>query len=284
MAKNNWGRWGDADERGTANLLTPAVVVAAAGLVRKGHVYPLAVPLEKEAPNWGPRPKPILATSWHDRDGRGGAEDLLVVNTHSATHLDALAHIWADSQMYNGYPVREHVSSNGATRNGIENAGGIVGRGVLLDLANHFGVEYLEGGFLIQPRDLEACAAAQGTPVRPGDIVLARTGWYRLFPVDRARFDREKPGLANASVEWLIERDVCGLGVDTSALSSLPPEPGVDTVINHVRFLRDHGGYLFEYLDLEALARDGAREFLFAAAPLPIRGGMGSPINPLAIT
>jgi hypothetical protein len=127
----NWGRWGAGDERGTLNLLTPDVVSYAAGLVKQGKVYSLAMPLAVDGPQWPTRHRTWKVTT-HSvyPNGRGSADDVVTMHSHSGTHMDALCHVWYDGQLYNGYPAPQHVTSAGATRNSIDHVSSIVGRGV----------------------------------------------------------------------------------------------------------------------------------------------------------
>jgi kynurenine formamidase len=60
-------------------------------------------------------------------------------------------------------------------------AKGIVGRGVLLDIARLRGVDWMQAGEVITPDDLDAAVAAQHVEVRSGDIVFFRTGWRSKF-------------------------------------------------------------------------------------------------------
>jgi hypothetical protein len=103
---SNWGRWGERDERGTLNLLTPEQVRSAAGVVKTGRVYSLGLDLSPEAPR-----TPTRNALWHrasktERPGpaMSSADDLSLMHTHTATHLDALCHVWVDGQLYNGHP------------------------------------------------------------------------------------------------------------------------------------------------------------------------------------
>jgi kynurenine formamidase len=283
-APSNWGRWGADDQRGTLNLLGPDEVVRAAAVVKRGKVYSLGLDLSPEAPR-----TPTRNALWHratktERPGpaMSAADDLILMHTHTATHLDALCHIWLDGQLYNGFPSAE-VGYDGARRNGVHNVQSLVARGVLLDVAGHRGVDHLEPGELIGAAELDAVARAQGVEVRAGDVVLIRTGWIRVMATDRARFDRfEEPGPGRDAVAWFHEHGLVGLGADNAAVEVLPPEDGVQMAL-HVGIIRDLGGYLIEYLNLEELAADRAYEFLFALAPLRLVGGIGSPVNPLAI-
>ncbi len=157
--------------------------------------------------------------------------------------------------MYNGYDATEHVTSQAVTRNAITNMGAIVGRGVLLDMARHHGVEHLEIGHVITPDDLDACARAQDVALARGDICLVRTGWYRIFESDRALFDEGEPGLSYRCADWFHRLELVALGSDNCAVDVLPGEPGVRPYGLHPRIINQQGGYLIEYLDLEELAR-----------------------------
>jgi len=281
----NWNRWGADDERGTLNILTDDLVRQAAAVVTKGKVYSLGLDLSPDAPR-----TPTRNAVWHratktERPGpaMSSADDLVLMHTHTATHLDALCHVWLDGQLYNGYPSAE-IAFDGAPRNGVHNVRSIVARGLLLDVAGHRGVDHLEPGDLVTAAELDAVAKAQGVEPRPGDVVLIRTGWIRVMASDRARFDRfEEPGPGRDAVAWFRDHDLVALGADNPAVEVLPPEDGVQMAL-HVGVIRDLGGYLIEYLNLEELAADRAYEFLFVLAPLRLVKGIGSPVNPLAIT
>jgi kynurenine formamidase len=126
-------------------------------------------------------------------------------------------------------------------------------------------------------------ARAQGVEVRQGDVVLVRTGWLRVMERDRATFDQFRaPGPTADVVPWFHEHGLVGLGADNVAVEVLPPENGAQLVV-HVGVIRDLGGYLIEFLDLEGLAADRVHEFLFVLAPLRLVRGIGSPVNPIAI-
>jgi kynurenine formamidase len=279
----NWGRWGSDDERGTLNLIEPTHVLAAASLVRRGLVVPLGAPLGPEGPV-----APTRERTWHTVKYRltprfGVAEDVLSVNSHAGTHIDALSHAIHRYRMYNGYDVAEHVESKGITRNAITNVGAIVARGVLLDVARHRGVDHLELGEVITPEELDECAHTQGVELGTGDVCLVRTGWYRIFETDRERFDEGEPGLSYRAAEWFHDLGLVALGSDNCAVDVVPGEPGVFPYGLHPRIINQQGGYLIEYLDLEELASHAVYEFLFVAAPLLITGAAGSPLNPVAI-
>jgi kynurenine formamidase len=281
---SNWGRWGATDQRGALNLLTPAIIKQAAGLVKTGKTYSLSMPLTTEGPQWPQRHKTWRVTTFRNPpDERGGADDVVTMHSHSGTHMDALCHIWYDNQLYNGYSASEHITSTGATRNAIDNVPWIVGRGLLLDIAGWKGVDHLQLGEAITPADLDGCAAAQGVTVQPGDLLLIRTGWIRVFAQDRALFNQGEPGIDESTIPWLKEHDVVAVCADNHAVEAFDAMPPARLPI-HAAAIRDLGLYLVEYLTLEELAADKAYESLLVIAPLQLTGAIGSPVNPIALT
>ncbi|MEE8237935.1 MAG: cyclase family protein, partial [Gammaproteobacteria bacterium] len=157
----NWGRWGPDDEAGTLNFITPQDIVAAAALVRRGKVFSLGLNFDKDGPQrslWGNRFNPIhtmLATgtdavAGNQDEGRFRyADDMVSLPLQCGTQWDALGHIFFDDKMWNGYDARL-VDANGAKKNGIEKVKDrMTGRGVLLDVARHAGIEALDEGMAI---------------------------------------------------------------------------------------------------------------------------------------
>ena len=285
LRTSNWGRWGVDDERGTANLLTPEHVGQAMRTPARGKVYSLGAPVGRDGPIIGLRNTTHHYMSAIDNDpspgGTGSADDVLVTHCHASTHIDGLGHLWYDSTLYNGHPA-SHVTPDGASRCGVQNVDWIVTRGVLLDIAALKGVTRLENDYAITGEDLDAAASSRGVEIRPGDVVLVRTGWYTSYLDGTAEPRADSPGLSASAAEWITSHDLCAIGADNAAVEVWPLEtPGWATI--HRLMLRDLGGYIIEFLNLEDLARDESAEFLFVAAPLRITGGVGSPINPLAI-
>ncbi|HMN29411.1 MAG TPA: cyclase family protein [Caldilineaceae bacterium] len=283
MKLSNWGRWGENDERGTLNLLTPEIVRRAAGLVKTGKVYSLPMPREAEGPQWPTRHKTWRVTTFRSPPGeRGSADDVVTMHSHSGTHMDALCHVWYDNQLYNGYNATEHVTSAGTTRNAIDKVPHIVGRGLLLDVAGWKGVDHLQLGEVVTAADLDACAAAQGVTVQPGDLLLVRTGWIRIFGRDRALYNQGEPGIDESTIPWLKEHDIVAVGADNQAVEVLAEIPPPRLPV-HAAAIRDLGLYLLENLNLDAMAADKVYESLLVVAPLQLTGAVGSPINPIAL-
>ena len=292
---NNWGRWGDDDQRGTANLLTPERVARAAALVRRGERFPLGVPFG-HGPISAYRSPPLHLFGVTAGDGVltgapvQASDDYMVMALQAATQLDGLAHVGADHVLYNGFWVGLVTATTGARRLGIHHLGeGIVGRGVLLDVAGHVGVDALEPGFAIGPDLLDATAAAQRVDVGAGDVLLVRTGHLgRWYAGDKEKVGKgSEPGLSVDTVGWLHEHDVAMVAADNVAVEVNPAEPGRRWIDFHIAALRDLGLLLGELFDLDALAADcaadGVYEGLFVAMPLPVVNGVGSPLNPVLI-
>jgi kynurenine formamidase len=291
----NWGRWGDDDERGTVNFITADKIVAAAALVRQGKIFDLGIPFDESGPQPGGgriNPVHLMSQTGDTQVFPGGfryADDYIFMPLQGATQWDALAHVYYDDQLYNGFPA-SGVTVVGTEHDSIDKqAKGIAGRGVLLDIAALEGVDWLSAGFVIGPEHLEAAAAAQGdVAVGSGDILAFRTGWRRKFLREGSaqEFMAGEPGLGQACCEWLHEREVAAVVSDNWAIEVLPGEV-TDAVFNvHMVLIRDMGMTLGEILDLEELAADcqadGVWDFLFVAPPLKVTRGVGSPINPLA--
>ena len=287
--RGNWGRWGDGDQRGTLNLLGPEEVLAATRLPQRGQVIPLGLPVDARAGRLPGRPQIQHFMSLDGGDfeagaglmgGRAMADDALVISLHgTTTHVDALAHVWAEGALYNGHP-QSSIHSWGARRCGIDRIQGVVTRGVLLDLPALTGVERLAPDVAVDAAMLVAASA--GVEITTGDAVLFRTGFTSSGAVEMS----DQPGLRGDACRWLAKRDVCLVGSDNAAIGPLVGGGGfhVDPKDDaHLELLWRHGILLLEMLDLSDLAALGVITFLFVMAPLRITGGTASPVNPLAI-
>jgi kynurenine formamidase len=237
---SNWGRWGKDDQIGTLNNITPADVIAAAGLVRKGKVFALGLSLKEPIQSglFGGRWNPIhtmLATGTDAAAGKQDvpapylryADDAINMPCQASTQWDALAHIFYGYKMYNDFDAHL-VDVRGAKALGIENMRDkMVGRGVLLDVARFKGVDYLEDGYAISSAELDACAAAQGVEVRKGDFVIVRTGQQErcLASKDWSGYaGGDAPGFAFETCYWLRQKDIAAICSDTWGCEVRPNE------------------------------------------------------------
>lgn len=288
-----WGRWGEQSDRGALNYITPERIVAAAGLARSGETVSLSVPLSTEVRLDSPRPIDHHMTMMPDVDiGSGSvrfAKDYLGADYHNEghSHIDAFSHVAFEGRFYGGEPDTS-VTEEGAKREAIDVlANGLVGRGVLLDVPRARGVPWMEPGEHVFREDLEAAERLQEVRVGPGDILLVRTGYARRV-AEHPPWDtrKAKPGLHPTTVSFLAERSVAVLGSDGNNDTAPSTTEGIGFPI-HVLTLNAMGVHLIDYLQFEDLVpqcEEANRwEFLFAAAPLRVVGGTGSPLNPVAV-
>jgi len=284
---SNWGRWGQEDQLGAINLITPQKRRQAAALVKEGVSVSLARDPEKEeaADNPSPWEHVMIRTGLDHSDV---AMDTYKVSFHGLahTHLDALGHVFYQGKMYNGFS-QEEVTEKGAGKLDIHNLkNGIFTRGILIDIARLKGVPYLEPGTPIYAEDLEAWERHAGIRVSSGDVVLVRTvrGARRAALGPWNAFE-SSAGLHASVARWLKERDVAMIGGD--AANDVRPS-GLEEIAFplHRLALVAMGVHIFDNADLEALSETAARlnrwEFLFTVAPIPMPGGTGSPVNPIA--
>lgn len=293
---SNWGRWGDNDQLGTLNLLDGAAVRRGLACATTGRTFSLALPLSSDGPQMGfikgrKNPEHTMFTLHMAMGDAPGApawnDDSITMGTQSCTHWDGLAHASYGGHIYNGFGA-DSVTEHGATRCGIDLVGAVVGRGVLLDVARANGTDRLEAGHSITSDELDAAVEMAATAIEPGDIVLVRTGHMQLFlGGDRRAYAIGAPGLSLDTVEWFHRHDVAAVATDNLIFEVFP---GARTdVILPVHFLHlvDMGLTQGQNWNLEELANDCASDgrytFLLSASPEPVAGGVGAPVQPVAI-
>jgi len=281
---NNWGRWGADDELGTMNLITPEKTRAAAALVQRGITVSLAHnPMPDPAPD---NPD----TAFNHTMGESLRSDTYEFRYHGygVSHIDSLCHFLWNDRMYNDIPPSASSVEEGCGKLGIQNLKqGIVTRGILLDFARLKGVPYLEPQTPIYVEDIEAWEAMAGVTVSPGDVIFVRTGrWARRAALGPWQVSGNSAGLHASVLPWIKERGVAVVGSDaaTDVMPSLVE--GVTQPV-HTMLIAGFGIHIFDNMDLEALAETAAREnrweFMLTAGPIPVEGGTGSPLNPIAI-
>jgi kynurenine formamidase len=283
---SNWGRWGPQDQLGALNFITPEVRTAAAATVQSGRTISCARPLNTipAVDNTAPVTHLMIGTA---TEGWGADYFAIASHGYATSHLDALCHVFHDGRLYNGYPI-ESVTAHGATQLGIHHlASGIVSRGVLIDIPRLRGVGALAPGEPIFVDELEAAEAATGVRVRSGDVLFVRTGrwdWRAVHgPWD---IGDGLAGLDAACLPWLHQREVAALGSD--GVSDVLPSrvEGVHMPV-HETALVAMGLHLLDNLDFDALATACAEEqrweFFLTVAPLILKRGTASPVNPIAV-
>jgi kynurenine formamidase len=275
---SNWGRWGDDDQLGAVNLITPAKRRAALALGTTGEVVSLSLPISIVAAPDDPNSTAAFTNLHVVNIPSGFLMERQQVAFHGSTvsHLDALCHAHHEGKIYNGVALEDVFNENGCSRMGISGlAGGVVTRGVLIDIPRLKGLDALESGTHVYPEDIEAWERRTGVTISSGDAIFLRTGRWA---------NNNRSGYDITVAPWLKARDVALVGSDgTQDVGQIPGT----ALPFHKLVLVALGANIFDNMDLEALAETAARlnrwEFLLVAAPIPNPGGTGSPLNPLAI-
>ena len=296
---SNWGRWGEDDQRGCLNLITPAKGKQAAALVQDGTPVSCARPIVTDiTPDITHQVQRHMVDSGEGRDTdpperrlmrRGAAEFIgMVFHGQTITHIDALSHYSWLGKLYNGKPASLITSREGAQTHSIEpDCDGIVTRAVLLDIPKVRGVSWLPPEEPVMPEDLDEAERSQGVRVEEGDILLVRTGNYRkrleLGPVPGSE---PMTACQVACTPWFKERGIAMLGTDTSN-DVRPSHYATITSPLHTMCLVTLGLWLIDNANLEQLAeacqeRD-RYEFMLTLAPLRLRNVTGAPVNPIAL-
>lgn len=288
----NWGRWGGDDELGTLNYIGSAEVLAACAIPRAGLQISLSKRLDTVAGLLNDRPLVHYMTA-------SGSESLADVEVHrdfigvdfhgrGTSHIDGLAHIAYQGQMYNGRKTSEVLTTHGSEFASIVTAArGIVARGVLLDAAYARRKAWINPPCALTANELSEIADVLQLEIKPGDVVLLRSGAVRRS-TERGPWDveRESVGLHPSAMEWLAAHKVSVLGGDGHGDSRPSTVFGVDLPI-HVLALVAMGMPMLDNLDLERISEECIRarsfEFMVLIAPLPVPGGTGSPVNPIAL-
>jgi len=301
----NWGKWGPDDEVGSLNYLDDAQALRGASEIKSGKTFTLQVQMGHPDgdPVW---PGRTGATRYNIMDrgnylGGNGvvfdgameyADDVMIMFLQGSSQYDALGHVWYGDEIYNGYPAE-------TTTGGLKKCSvlpiaerGVVGRGILLDIARYRGKDVLGRGETFDHNDLMAAAKSQGVEIQKRDILLVRTGWIGAFyttPREEFYKDFIEPGLTYSPelVSWFHEMEIPNLVTDTIA-NEVTTDPVSGVVLPlHSALMRNLGVTFTEIIALDALAEDCAKDkqytFLYTAAPLKVVQGTGAPVNPIVI-
>jgi kynurenine formamidase len=286
-ACSNVGRWGLNDELGTLNYINPAKRRTAAALVDRGLCVGIGLELHGGI---GPAFRHAMIRTAEDRSVYPllVAEDRFEVVPHgfSVTHIDALGHVALGSQLYNGQIAEEAMTTSGLVWGPISAMrDGIFTRGVLLDVAAARNVDWLDPSDVVEPRDLEAAEALANVRVETGDAVFVRVGLGARVAQEGPEDTTRRTGISPACLPWFHERQVAVYAGD--CVDVLPSPYASMPLPFHQIALVSMGLVLLDCPDIEVLSaaakRAGKSEFLLACSPLWIRGGTGSPVNPLCI-
>ncbi len=305
-----WGWiWGKDDEVGALNAMTDASRAAALATAKRGETFDLGMSYSRRSFKWpGHSPGEIITFRSPDGIDRMNDPDkppasknpdkvfwhsaALFVNDNVATQIDGLAHITAgaDYHWYNGFKESEWGGDWGPRKCDATTIPPIIARGVLIDVAAHKKVDALPGHTVITTGDLRETLAAQGVSLRPGDVVLVRTGTGRYWGEDGADHakigEHDSAGPDLEATKWLVEgQGAMMVGSDTSGYEVNPPpgDPGT-TIPVHRYLLVDQGVHIGEFHYLEGLSKAKAYTFCYIAAINRIKGTVaGFALRPIAV-
>lgn len=291
--------FGAEDEIGMLNLLSADASRKLLAAADGGQVFDLSVEMFMGMPTWtagGEPPFQIWMTHTprgtvvDDPVGVGRAQNELVgwsadsisMFTHCGTHLDSLNHYGYGARIWNGFSADDHLGSLHWTVAGAQRHPPIIARGILVDIAALHGVDVLPDSYGIGEEDLRAGLDAHGLTIRPGDVVLVRTGRMSLWP-DPERYLPREPGLTRKGAEFLARSGAIIVGADNIALEQLPSQEPDNWMPVHTYLLAEAGVPIMEVVDLEELAVEECYEFAFVSAGLKLRGATAAPMRPLAM-
>lgn len=290
--KHSWGVL--PASLGTLSFLSPEAVRAAALAVTTGEVLSLNVPFDTfQPPLFG---RPSLDHSVIETERNTFEDTINSFNPQSSSQWDGLTHVRArEFGFYSGITDAGEAAATLGIHKWAEH--GIVGRGVLVDVARHRARQKFEwdpfSGDVIEATELEQILADQSVTLQPGDVLCVRFGWlaeYRrrvLAGLDVSAVGAQFSGLASThdTARFAWDHQVAAIAVDNPAVESAPGDPRNGSL--HRRMIPGLGFAFAELLDFDALGERCAAlnryDFLFSAAPLPINGATSSTANALAI-
>lgn len=284
----NWGRWGTDDRLGTLNLITPGRRVAAARLAVEGTVVSCSLTIDPASPNSASKWASPQRMTFHVRGASASRMTTvvdhlgIVYHGRGITHIDAPSHVSWDEQLYNGISSAVVQPEWGAGElSVVEACGGILTRGVLVDVGATHGADLAGTSYGVTADDLDTALAAQKTSVHSGDALLLRTGARR-----GAFLDEPYPGWDVSALPWLHEHEIALIGCDTPQ----DPRPAMFEELSypvHTVGLVAMGLWMIDNCALDGVAetcqRLGRWDFMLCVAPTPVVGLTGGPVNPLAV-
>lgn len=320
-----WGWvWGKDDEVGALNAMTDVSRLTALNLVKQGKVYDLGVLYDRTSYKWpGHSPGEIIAFRTpegvkrqrdlpsligDDVNARGTAwhSNALFINDNVATQIDGLGHVTEGpgcehkltDHWYNGFTAAEWGGNWGPRKCDAAKIPPIVARGVMIDVAAVKKVDALPANYEITVKDLQAALGEQKTELKPGDIVLIRTGTLRYWgetgsDPDGKIKEHDSAGIGLDAAKWLIEQNgAMFIGSDTSGLEYVPTESDNEAfrkkygtfIPVHNYLLDGQGVHIGEFHNLEGLSRDRVFEFCYVCMTNKIKGAAaGFTLRPIAL-
>ncbi len=286
-------KWGADDEIGAANYVTPERVVAAAQLVKKGESHPLGIVVDPQMPSFPPRGMMLQIVQPMQQSGRFRTEfgwpvvyndDVAQLWWGTGPQIDGLGHLGEEDVYYNCNKGVDFAQITGLTKLGVDKIPPMVGRGVLIDMAKHFGVETMAAGQGFNADDIKAAMEAQGVEIKEGDVVLFHTGWTdAMLESDPQAWVSGEPGITNDGAVYVASFNPMAVGADTWGVDVVPPIEGDKVFYGHITFLKDNGIYILETMNTGRLAAEEVKEFMFVLGQARVKGTVQMIINPVAM-
>lgn len=287
-------RWGAEDQIGAANHVDPARVLSASQLVKKGQSHPLGIVVDPAMPSFPPRTMSLQVVQPGQHNGRDLTQDFgwpVVYNDDMAqlwfgigSQLDGLGHMGEAGMYYNCNAAVDFIDISGLKKLGTHQIPPMIGRGVMVDMARHFGVTTMAAGQTISSNDIKTAAKAQGVTFREGDVVLFHTGWTDgKLKSDPVAWGAGQPGLTNEAFAYMGSLEPMAVGADTWGIDAVPAAPGDKLFYGHVEMLKNRGIYLLETMNTGRLASEEVHEFMFVLGQARIKGAVQMIINPVAM-
>lgn len=292
--------WGEKDEIGRLNLMTPQSQAAIMARVNGAQAYDLAVEYFVGMPSWqaaGDPPYQMWMT--HTPHGNVIADPMQVgepmnqhvsysgsavsMYAHMGTHIDALNHFGLNGKIWNGFRADQHLGDRGWNVTGAEKLPPIIARGVMIDVAVAKGLEQLADNYRITRSDLQQALTKQGVALEKGDVVLIRTGRMRDYEHAQA-YMANPPGLSLDAAKFLVEDSgAMVVGADNLSFETFPSEVEGNYLPLHTYLLAMQGAPIIELANLEGLSKDRVYQFAFVGASLKLRGADAAPMRPMAL-
>lgn len=287
-------RFGPGDQRGNLNYIDSRKVLEALRIPQSGRVYRMSHELFNgmaDRPTHGPyffdillRPCDGGFTEKYD-NRYGPSLGRLEMSDHTGTHLDALSHMAYDGKFFNNVPVKDVITNTGYARMGIENAGPIVTRGIMVDAAGYAGTDLLDGGTPVEVSDVQKFLKDNNIIPEPGDAMFFHTGASVLFskPEKYDKFYDSAPGIGFRLARYLNDIGISITGSDTPSSEVVPPESKNTRLPVHQYLIAKAGIHIIDNLSLHRMAKDRIYKFMFVCSPVPFKGATASPVSPVAI-
>ncbi len=286
-------QWGPDDEIGSANLVTPENTLNAAKLIKQGKSLPLGIVIGSDTPAFPPRTLNLQVVQPNQQGGQrldgfgypaSYNDDVLQTWVGIGSQLDGLGHLGEAGIYYNCNKDTDIAAITGLKKLGVHNVPPLVGRGVIIDMAKHFGKTSMAAGEHFGSADIKAAAAAQGVVYGKGDIVLFHTGWTEtMLEKDPKAWVSGEPGLNNEGARYMAGLNVMAVGADTWGVEPVPAPKGDGVFYGHVLLLQEKGVYLLETMNTGPVLRAGVNEFMFVLGQARIKGTVQMIINPVAL-